>query len=180
MKSIKTGLMTAAVNPNTNRAALLIILALLLTTGCTIRPITKEALMGDPQIKAIHNNMSEEEAVAVARRQLEKQIKSIVNDPNAGGDTLISFDKTGFVSGNHYLPKTITPASLVFDELIDPVPVYFNRKTVAFADVKRITLFAGRVYYLYGDKGDICAFYPSSKDRKDFLAALLLLCPNLH
>jgi hypothetical protein len=175
MKNIKTGLMWAAVNPNTNRAVLPIILALLLATGCATRSITKEALMGDPQIKAIHNSMSEEEAVTVVCRQLEKQIGRIVNDPNAGGDTLISFDKSGFVCGHHYqntCPPTL--ASVLFD------PVHFEKKSVAFADVKRITLLAGKVYYLYGDKTELCAFFPSRKDKNDFLAALLLLCPNFH
>ena len=73
MKTIKAFLL-AAVNPQTTRGILPLILPLLLASGC-VSSVTREAIIRDPEISAVYHHISPEEAVAAMRHQMEYTVK---------------------------------------------------------------------------------------------------------
>jgi hypothetical protein len=189
MKTI-TAFLLAAVNPQTTRGILPLILPLLLASGC-VSSVTKSAVMGDPQISAIQGQMSKEEAVAVLRHQMENTVKHRSFDIPAffqEGAVIDSFsvDSSGFVFKGHKMvdPRPAPPAGFHYTyNYAIPIPV--GDTTIAFADIKWIKK-TGRFYMLFKDRGSLLhdqlgAFDSSStnsSDMKKFLAALFLLCPN--
>ena len=167
---------------------LALILVLPLASGC--KSLSKDAVLSDPQISALHDKMSKEEAVAVIQHRIQPNLNIL--DGNYDGTSVgpsgfvihrsIKYGVGGRIAYGRYYPANVRTIAL-------------PDITIPFADVKAITcereggIFRSSLgtYYLSergpahgGYHGKFCRFYPERKDRKEFLAAVFLLCPNIQ
>jgi hypothetical protein len=186
MKAITLSLL-AALNPLTARGLALLMPVAILASGCSSYDVTREGLMHNPQIIAIQGQMSEEKALAVLRRQIDRGqgagFRANGYSVSMGDNGYsISVDRSGFVikralripdgTGFTFIPL---PALVSLHVPGTPLP----DRTVAFADVKNVH-FLIKFYHLYASDGVFWVFNLTSKDKNEFLAALFFLCPNIQ
>jgi len=157
-----------------------------LAIGCA-SPITRDAVMSNPDISAAYHQISQAEAMAVVQHQMENTVKSpwwIKGCTTSGDVDTFSVNTSGIVIHSHDLidPR---PAPGYGYRYVKPetIPIYKKPTTIAFSDIKRIGKSGGRFYVLYNDQEWLCAFDSfnmDSMEKKKFLASLFLLCPNAH
>ena len=154
-----------------------LILVWLLASGCALfklTGVTKSDLMNDPQICSLREKMSVDEAVAILNRH---------SDWGARNEYELCFytaDRSGF---KYYHGQTTDVSVLRVDIITSISKTPVPEKDIAFADVKTISYTASllRVYCLSTDAHPLFWTYnPPQSERKRFLAAVSLLCPNLR